>query len=52
MFYAVLEISRYFTRLRYSLMQMLYDAMFENVFTGLPIVKSLVSNRIIPRPSI
>ncbi|KAL8792282.1 MAG: hypothetical protein Q9195_005161 [Heterodermia aff. obscurata] len=40
-FNAVLPIARYFTRLRYSLMQMLYDAMFENLFTGMPIVKPL-----------
>ena len=43
-FKAVLPVTRYFTKLRYSLMQMLYDAMFENIFTGLPVVNSLVSS--------
>ena len=42
-FSAVLPVTRYYTKLRYSLMQMLYDGMFENLFTGLPIVNSLVS---------
>ena len=30
--------------LEYSLKQMLYDALFENVVTGLSIMKSLVSH--------
>ncbi|KAH6887057.1 glycosyl hydrolases family 31-domain-containing protein [Thelonectria olida] len=38
---AVLPICRYYIRLRYSLMQLLYDAMFENMITGLPIARSM-----------
>lgn len=33
---SVLKTCRYFIRLRYSLMQLMYDAMFENMLTGLP----------------
>lgn len=40
---AVLPTCRYAIRLRYSLMQLLYDAMFENVLTGLPIARAMVS---------
>lgn len=40
---AVLPTCRYFVRLRYSLMQLLYDAMFENMITGLPIARAMVS---------
>lgn len=39
---SVLPVCRYHVRLRYSLMQVLYDAMFENVITGLPIARSMV----------
>ncbi|KAI8650703.1 Gal-mutarotas-2 domain-containing protein [Fusarium keratoplasticum] len=39
---AVLPVCRYYIRLRYSLMQLLYDAMFENVITGLPIARAMV----------
>ncbi|KAL1636190.1 hypothetical protein SLS58_009884 [Diplodia intermedia] len=39
---SVLPVSRYYIRLRYSLLQLLYDAMFENSITGLPIARSLV----------
>lgn len=38
----VLKTCRYFIRLRYSLMQLLYDAMFENMLTGLPIARAMV----------
>jgi alpha-glucosidase (family GH31 glycosyl hydrolase) len=40
---AVLPICRYLIRLRYSLMQLMYDAMFENMVTGLPIARAMVS---------
>lgn len=40
---AVLPVCRYLIRLRYSLMQLLYDAMFENMVTGLPIARAMVS---------
>ncbi|KAM5354780.1 hypothetical protein ACJ41O_001426 [Fusarium nematophilum] len=39
---AVLPICRYYIRLRYSLMQLLYDAMFENIVNGLPIARAMV----------
>ncbi|CAF3441856.1 hypothetical protein SNK03_007732 [Fusarium graminearum] len=39
---AVLPVCRYLIRLRYSLMQLLYDAMFENMVTGLPIARAMV----------
>ncbi|KAH8895231.1 hypothetical protein GQ53DRAFT_855393 [Thozetella sp. PMI_491] len=39
---AVLPACRYLIRLRYSLMQLLYDAMFENIITGLPIARAMV----------
>ncbi|KAL0932734.1 alpha-1,4-glucan lyase [Colletotrichum truncatum] len=38
---AVLPTCRYLIRLRYSLMQLLYDAMFENIITGLPIARAM-----------
>ncbi|KAH7025658.1 alpha-1,4-glucan lyase [Microdochium trichocladiopsis] len=38
---AVLPSCRYSIRLRYSLMQLLYDAMFENMLTGLPIARAM-----------
>ncbi|KXJ89911.1 alpha-1,4-glucan lyase [Microdochium bolleyi] len=38
---AVLPTCRYMIRLRYSLMQLLYDAMFENMLTGLPIARAM-----------
>jgi alpha-glucosidase (family GH31 glycosyl hydrolase) len=40
---AVLPVCRYQIRLRYSLMQLMYDAMFENMVTGLPIARAMVS---------
>ncbi|KAK5991737.1 Alpha-glucosidase 2-like protein [Cladobotryum mycophilum] len=42
LFRAVLPVCRYYVRLRYSLMQLLYDAMFENAITGMPIARSMV----------
>lgn len=39
---SVLPVTRYYIRLRYSLMQLMYDAMFENAVTGLPDARSLV----------
>ncbi|KAM0192686.1 hypothetical protein ACHAPI_008045 [Fusarium lateritium] len=39
---AVLPVCRYQIRLRYSLMQLMYDAMFENMVTGLPIARAMV----------
>ena len=39
---AVEPVCRYYVKLRYSLMQLLYDAMFEHQFTGLPISRALV----------
>ncbi|RPA96223.1 hypothetical protein L873DRAFT_1791713 [Choiromyces venosus 120613-1] len=39
---SVEPICRYYVKLRYSLLQLLYDAMFEHQFNGLPIARSLV----------
>ena len=39
---SVLPICKYYVRLRYSLMQALYDRMFENLINGLPIVRSML----------
>jgi alpha-glucosidase (family GH31 glycosyl hydrolase) len=39
---AVLPVCRYYIRLRYSLMQLMYDSMFENMITGLPIARAMV----------
>ncbi|KAI5820272.1 alpha-1,4-glucan lyase [Pyronema omphalodes] len=36
------SITRYYVCLRYSLMQVLYDAMFENLIHGLPIARSML----------
>jgi len=38
-------ICRYYVQLRYSLMQLLYDAMFENQIKGLPIARAMVMNQ-------
>lgn len=40
---SVLPICKYLIRLRYSLLQLSYDAMFENMLTGLPIARAMVS---------
>lgn len=42
LFRAVLPVCRYYVRLRYSLMQLLYDAMFENAINGMPVARSMV----------
>ncbi|EHK42301.1 glycoside hydrolase family 31 protein [Trichoderma atroviride IMI 206040] len=42
LFRAVLPVCRYYVRLRYSLMQLLYDAMFENAVTGMPVARSMI----------
>ncbi|QRV84031.1 glycoside hydrolase family 31 protein [Ceratobasidium sp. AG-Ba] len=42
MYRAVLPVCRYYVRLRYSLLQLLYDQMFDNLLTGLPIARSLI----------
>ncbi|KAM0256094.1 hypothetical protein ACHAQJ_005181 [Trichoderma viride] len=42
LFRAVLPVCKYYVRFRYSLMQLLYDAMFENTITGMPIARSMV----------
>lgn len=39
---SVEPICRYYVKLRYSLLQLLYDAMFEHQFTGLPIARALI----------
>ncbi|KAI5789670.1 glycosyl hydrolases family 31-domain-containing protein [Peziza echinospora] len=39
---AVEPVCRYFIKLRYTLMQLLYDAMFEHQFDGLPIARALI----------
>ncbi len=41
---SVLPITRYYVGLRYRLMQLFYDAMFENTLTGMPIVRPLFFN--------
>ncbi|KAG8758217.1 hypothetical protein FRC11_003979 [Ceratobasidium sp. 423] len=42
MYRATLPVCKYYVRLRYSLLQLLYDQMFDNLLTGLPIARSLV----------
>lgn len=42
---AVHPICRYMIRMRYMLLQLLYDAMFENLGNGLPIARAMVSFR-------
>ncbi|KAG8709571.1 hypothetical protein FRC09_000589 [Ceratobasidium sp. 395] len=39
---ATLPICRYFIRLRYTFLQLLYDQMFDNLTTGLPIARALI----------
>ncbi|PNS21179.1 hypothetical protein CAC42_3517 [Sphaceloma murrayae] len=39
---AVHPIVRYYIRLRYSLMQLMYDTMFENLLHGLPIARAMI----------
>ncbi|KAG8714455.1 hypothetical protein FRC11_008407 [Ceratobasidium sp. 423] len=42
MYDATLPVCQYYVRLRYSLLQLMYDQMFDNLLTGLPIARSLV----------
>jgi len=42
LYYGVEKICKYYVELRYSLIQVLYDAMFENQLNGLPIARSMV----------
>jgi alpha-glucosidase (family GH31 glycosyl hydrolase) len=39
---SVEKICKYYVKLRYTLLQLLYDAMFENMIDGLPVARSLV----------
>lgn len=41
MYSYVLKVTKYFIELRYRLMQVFYDALFENTITGMPIVSPL-----------
>jgi alpha-glucosidase len=41
---AVLPVCKYYIELRYRLLQVFYDAMFENTFDGLPICRPLFLN--------
>lgn len=43
MYLSVEPVCKYFVELRYTLLQLLYDAMFENQITGMPIARALVS---------
>jgi alpha-glucosidase (family GH31 glycosyl hydrolase) len=42
MYDSVLPICRYVIQLRYSLLQLLYDAMFEDMINGLPIARAMI----------
>ncbi|KAF8467697.1 glycosyl hydrolases family 31-domain-containing protein [Kalaharituber pfeilii] len=42
LYQAVERICKYYVELRYSLIQLLYDAMFENQINGLPIARSML----------
>jgi hypothetical protein len=52
LYVATLPICRYYVMLRYTLLQLLYDQMFDNLLTGLPIARSLVSGIIYFSPRI
>lgn len=41
MYYAVQPVCKYYIELRYRLMQLFYDRMFENSLTGMPICRAL-----------
>jgi hypothetical protein len=43
------SIIKFYIELRYSLMQNLYDAMFENLINGLPIARSMVLSLILSK---
>eukprot|EP01116_Phalansterium_solitarium_P018762 TRINITY_DN5086_c0_g3_i1.p1 TRINITY_DN5086_c0_g3~~TRINITY_DN5086_c0_g3_i1.p1 ORF type:complete len:1057 (+),score=440.53 TRINITY_DN5086_c0_g3_i1:132-3302(+) len=40
----MLPITRYYIQLRYRLMQVFYDAMFENTFNGMPVTRPIFFN--------
>ncbi|KXH46076.1 hypothetical protein CNYM01_10539 [Colletotrichum nymphaeae SA-01] len=42
LYMSVEPICRYYVQLRYSLMQVLYDTMFENLINGLPIARAML----------
>ncbi|KAI9657188.1 MAG: hypothetical protein M1821_003355 [Bathelium mastoideum] len=42
LYMSVEPICRYYVQLRYSLLQVLYDAMFANLITGLPIARAML----------
>ncbi|CAE6473102.1 unnamed protein product [Rhizoctonia solani] len=42
LYYATLPVCRYYVTLRYTLLQLLYDQMFDNLLTGLPVARSLI----------
>ncbi|CAE6345185.1 unnamed protein product [Rhizoctonia solani] len=42
MYKATLPVCQYYVKLRYSLLQLMYDQMFDNLLTGLPIARSLI----------
>lgn len=44
LYYMVPEIGKHYIELRYRLMQLFYDALFENTLTGLPICRPLFVN--------
>lgn len=41
---SVLPVCRYYIELRYRLLQLFYDALFENVLNGLPICRAMIIN--------
>ena len=49
MYLSVEPVCKYFVELRYTLLQLFYDAMFENQITGMPIARALVSGDPIDR---
>ncbi|KAG9091528.1 hypothetical protein FRC06_000527, partial [Ceratobasidium sp. 370] len=42
LYHATLPICRYYVKLRYTFLQLLYDQMFDNLSTGLPIARALI----------
>jgi alpha-glucosidase len=44
MYDAVLPVCKYYIELRYRLMQLFYDKLFENTFTGMPICRAMFLN--------
>lgn len=41
MYHSILPVSRSYIKLRYQMLQLFYDAMFENMVTGMPIARPL-----------